>query len=144
MVAQLVSFMTTAVAVHALLLSLGGLMVVNSLRALARVEEQIWEGKPDEERERYFGVFESPHEPKIGILQNEMPRLMKVNLVIGSFGVLYSLAAIAFFSQNPQAWALVVVSFMVVSSQIRIFVLITLRALEYLGWWIKKLPQRRR
>jgi hypothetical protein len=104
----------------------------------------MWKSEPEEDRAAYARIFESSPQARIAILQNEMPWLMKANLVIGSAGVLYSLVVIAFFSENPQACLSVVISLILVFSQIAIFVRTTLRALDYLRSWIKEFPSEAR
>lgn len=144
MAIPLVSYMSAAAAVHALLLSLGGLMMVNSLRALSQTYQQLWESKTDSEKRMeltaplyWFGTDKST----ISRIRSLIPRLMIANLLVGCPGIVYSLVVIAFLSNSSLSVLLVAVSLAMVVFQVAIFVLISICAIDALSSWSMKLPE---
>jgi len=136
----LISYMTAAIAAHALLLSLGGLMVVNSLRALAQVQQEGWEAYLDAQR-RLAPIVDVPaRNREIEHIKITMVGMMMMNMIIGSFGILYSLVVIAFLSESSQAYVVVGVSFAGVLAQLIIFVFIAGSAMRFVGLWVQKAP----
>lgn len=133
---QLVPYMTAVVAVHALLLSLGGLLVVNTLTVLTKIAQLKYENAPQWIKE--LVSFPSFGEKRVQFrkVEGEIPRAMKLNAFVGSLGILYSLATIAFLSDIPQPHILVVFSLILVVIQVMIFFDIVLRSMDYLGWWV--------
>ena len=139
MAIQFVPYMTAVVAVHALLLSLRGLMAVNSLRALSQLYQEKWEGTPGEEKALVFLRQLRGAGVDIRKVKSDLPKLMKANLVVGFFGILYSLFAIAFLSESPQAGLLIMLSLIAVVSQLVIFSLTALNAMDILALWPRKI-----
>lgn len=132
--------MTAAVGVHALLLSLGGLVGVNSLRALAESEKDKWEALPTRHDRLHFRDPRRRGWSIADLGQNKLQRRLALNTVIGSFGVLCSLVATAFLADAPYRPSLVGTSIGLVLGQLVVFYSVFLASLDYLGRWVKKAP----
>lgn len=132
---QLVPYMTAVVAVHALLLSLGGLLVVNTLRVLTTIEQEKYENAPKWIKEL---VSLGGKKTEFRMVEGEIPRAMKLNVLVGSLGILYSLAAIAFLADISQSQVLIAFSLILVIIQLIIFFDIVSQSMNYLGWWVMK------
>jgi len=138
MAVQLIPYMTAAVAVHALLLSLGGLLVVNSLRSLSQLQQEVWEHRDDLAKKLHRAVLSPGKGIEIDKVETRISLFMKANLVVGFFGILYSLFAIVFLSEVSQVGVLIIVSLGAVAVQLGVFALIALGAMDMLATWLKK------
>jgi len=126
--AAYLSYMTVAVTVHALLLSLGGLMAVNALRSLAQVQQIIWNDFPEKERRIQ----------EIGVAKNAIFRLMTINLLIGSFGILLVMLTLIYSPESLHGNYSVEASLIVVSVQLFVFGLMTLWSMRAIGVFVRK------
>ncbi len=137
---QLVPYFTAAVTVHALLLSVGGLLAVNSLRALAKTQNQAWEVYLDA-LERKRSIIDVPAKNKqIDRYKREIVVAMELDLLFGFAGITYSLYIVAFASEMSSAYPLVGGSFFFLLSQFLAFAIMALASIRYVGWWVAKAP----
>jgi len=115
-------------------------MVVNGLRALAQVQQEGWEAYLDAQRRKVFIVDVPARNKEIERTKNAMVGLMFMNMIIGSFGILYSLVVIAFLSESSQAYVVIGVSFAGVLAQLIMFAYIAGSAMHFVGLWVQKAP----
>jgi hypothetical protein len=122
------SYMTVAVTVHALLLSLGGLMAVNAVRSLAQAQQAIW----DTFEEKQVGIRE------VGRAKSEVFTLMKINLLIDSLGILLAMLTIVYSPQSLVGGYSVGVSLIAVLVQLLVFSLLAIWSMRAIGIFVKK------
>jgi hypothetical protein len=91
----MVSYFAAAIAAHALFLSLGGLMSINSLRTLAQIQQEIWSAHLDGIAREASIITVRAKMEQIIVIKNRIQRFMLASLVLGLFGILYSIVIIA-------------------------------------------------
>jgi hypothetical protein len=137
---QLIPYMTGAITVHALLMSLGALLVVNSVRALAEMQQYAWVVYLDA-KTRGVSITDVPTQnEKIERIIKGLIRGMGVNLFAGCFGILLALLAIAFSWEGFQAGLFLELSLAGVMWQLVWFSFLSLNVMRYLRGWIQKVP----
>jgi uncharacterized protein YacL len=152
--AQVIQYLTATVAVYALLLSLGGVMVVNSLRALAELQQSAWELTPDSEKTismlpvilRF--VFSSQRPTMtFGRVKTRLIEFMLQNIYFGSAGLVISLFSLAFLGLygNPDvpffvAAVTFIATMLLLWAQLIVFARIAWESMRVLSSYVKKLP----
>jgi hypothetical protein len=100
MTLDVVPYMAAAVTAHSLFLSVGGLMSVNAIRALAERQKDSWDfyvqtkGRPSRATS-LNGRFDAI---KAGKQKKNIRKLMTANLLCGLFGIIYALVIIGFLA----------------------------------------------
>jgi xanthosine utilization system XapX-like protein len=145
----LVQYLTAAVSVHAILLSLAALLAVNSLRQLTEVERDKWTKASEEQKSwdrRLLGaVFDVIPSVSGIVTYAEDPgisRLTIANLRVGAVGIIYSLIGIS-LSQSVEAlpslcWSLVVISLFLIGCQLVKFFRLADVCMNTLTSWFKE------
>ena len=137
-----IPYMTAAIAVHALLLSLGGLMAMNTLRALAQAQREAWEDHFDAKRRNMSIVDVDGLTAGIYSIKTFLVTLVKINVLVGSVGILLGLLAIVYSPESFVGGRSVAFSLFLVIVQLLIFGFIAWDSMKFVGIWIKKSPQR--
>jgi len=140
MILQFVPYMTAAVAAHALLTSLGALLAVHTVRALAQGQTELWEAYLDAQS-RNVPIIDVPARIKeIETIKKVIAILIGVNTFVGSFGIGISPVAIAFLSDSPGALNTVCLSLMLIMFQLAVFMFTVPSVMRFVGLWIQKAP----
>jgi hypothetical protein len=159
-------YLSAAVSVHAILLSLAALLSVNSLKQLTQIAEKRWErskGKDIPRNLRWLGELQETvrriknsglgiesHGYVTSVGDEGITNLMRANLVTGSIGILYSLFALAFnsafssaFSSTTSNLTVVLVSLVWLGLQLYLFFALAEICMKNLGKWYKDVPEEK-
>jgi len=133
----LIPFMQTVVTFHALLLSIGTLILVNLIRHLSGVQEKAWEIYLDA-KERGVSIVDIPERNKrIERVKGFFMKMWILGFAIGSIGILLALVSIAGSLEWSIAFPL---SNIPVIAHLTSFAFFSFVSVRGLGWWLMKAP----
>ncbi len=140
MAADLAAYFTGTITAHALFLSLGGLMAVNSIRSLAQIQQQGWEAYLDA-KERNAKIIDVPgRNDRIERLKKLIRWFMIASLFIGFSGIMVGLAGTTPSSDISSVYFLFFASSTLLAVHVLVFISLVFNSLEPIGWWVAKAP----
>lgn len=115
-------------------------MAMNTLRALAQAQREAWEDHFDAKRRNMSIVDVDGLTAGIYSIKTFLVTLVKINVLVGSVGILLGLLAIVCSPESFVGGYSVAFSLVLVIVQLLIFGFIAWDSMKFVGIWIKKSP----
>jgi len=126
--------------IHSLLLSIGGVMVVNAMRALSQTQERHWEIYLDAISRNVPIVDPTMANKEIDEMKCRLKLYWRMNFIFGIYGIIYSIFVVYQLSTLCVDGWFILPSIVALLLQLGFFIASSETAIKALAIWLRKAP----